>query len=31
MVGSTIPPMITQILVIYLQCKYKNEEENNVT
>ncbi len=24
MVASTIPPMISQIFVIYLHCKYKN-------
>ena len=32
MVTSTIPPMITQIIVLYLHCKYKNnvdEIENN--
>ena len=31
MIASTIPPIISQLLVIYLHCKYKNEEENNVT
>ena len=32
MVTSTVPPMITQIIVLYLHCKYKNnvdEIENN--
>lgn len=26
MVGSTIPPMISQLVVIYLLCKYKKTE-----
>ena len=32
MVSSTIPPMISQFIVIYLYCKYKNsniESQNN--
>ena len=34
MVSSTIPPMISQLIVIYLHCKYKNSivdinNENN--
>ena len=31
MVSSTIPPMISQMIVIYLHCKYKNAnvEPNN--
>ena len=32
MIASTVPPMISQIIVIYLHCKYKKNEivpENN--
>ena len=29
MVGSTIPPMVSQIVVIYLLLKYKNNEIEN--
>ena len=32
MILSTIPPMISQLIVIYLHCKYKNsniESQNN--